>query len=239
MFEFLIAPLIIFIVGFIYLRFAGKKAVSEMNSFDLLFVLIVGNIISNPLEQEGITAALVLGVVFTLIYIGFSLLTLNNRFKWFLVASPTVLVRNGDIDEKGLRKTRMTTEELLGKIREKGFTKTADIELAIMEDMGTVSVIPKSHVRALQPGDIQLQPSPTFIPIPLIINGQILDHNLKYLNKDYVWLDNQLKAWQKNIDDISDITLASLNQKGYLEVDTDNPENNGKSPYEYKPGNQN
>lgn len=212
-----------------------------MNSFDLLFILVVGTIVAEPLVTKNPYKALYYGFLFTLLHIAFAFLTLNNKFRWNLVESPTVLLRNGDIDESGLKKVKMTTDELLSELRVKGFTNPKEITLVSMENSGQISVIPKSDFRPLQPSDMDMAPSPTFIPIPIIMNGEILDHNLNFLNKDREWLDNQLtKHHQKSINELSDITLALYNQEGKLDIDTDNPNDlNKKSPLNYKPGNEN
>jgi uncharacterized membrane protein YcaP (DUF421 family) len=105
--------------------------------------------------------------------------------------------------------------------------------------MGKFSVIPKSNQRPLQPSDLNMQPSPTFIPIPVVLEGQIIDHNLKYLQKDRDWLELQLKAQALSMDDIKKVTLAVVNQKGFLEVDTNYPHNQDSGPYAYKPGRDN
>lgn len=239
--TFVLKPLVIFIIAYLLIRLGGKKAVSEMNSFDMLFIIVLGTIMSEPLVDKNPLKAITYGGVFLGAYVLFSYATLNNKLRWFLIAKPTVLIRNGDIDERGLRKTRMTTSELISTLRQKGYTKTADVELAMLEDMGKISVIPKSSVRPLQPSDIQLQPSPTFIPIPVILNGQIIYHNLKYLKKDEEWLESQLNANQHSLEDVSDITLAVYTQQGTLSLDTDNPDDNSKTgnPYLYKPGDNN
>ncbi|MBW3112407.1 DUF421 domain-containing protein [Bacillus sp. MCCB 382] len=237
--EYIYSPIIIFIASYILLRFAGKKAVSEMNSFDLLFIVVLGTIVSEPLVDKGIPSALSYGLVFTLVYILFSILTLNNKLRWLLITTPTVLVRNGDIDEKGLRKARITTDELLGTLREKGYATVKDIEMATMENMGKVSVIPKSYARPVQPSDLNLFPGAAFIPIPLVMNGQILMHNMKYLKLDEEWLKRELTRQNIAFDKLDDITLASYNAKGQLDIDTDKDEGHNHNPYMYKPGNTN
>jgi uncharacterized membrane protein YcaP (DUF421 family) len=238
-YNFLVIPAVVFVIGYLFLRVAGKKAVSEMNSFDLLFVLVLGTIVSEPLVTKELPQALSYGAMFLIFYLLFSIATLNNKLRWFLIASPTVLVRNGDIDEKGLRKVRMTVGELNAELRTKGYTNTKDIELAMLEDMGKFSVIPKSTQRPLQPSDFNMQPSPTFIPIPVVMEGQIIDHNLKYLQKDRGWLELQLGAHALSMDDIQKVTLAVVNQKGSLEVDNNDPHDHDSGSYSYKPGRDN
>lgn len=239
LYNYVITPTIIFLVAYVYLRVAGKKAVSEMNSFDLLFVLVLGTIVSEPLVSKELPQALAYGLGIVILYILFSIIVLNNKLRWFLIASPTVLIRNGDIDEKGLRKVRITVGELIAELRTKGYTNTKDIELAMLEDMGKFSVIPKSTQRPLQPSDFNMQPSPTFIPIPVVMEGQIIDHNLKYLQKDRGWLELQLAAHALSMDDIQKVTLAVVNQKGSLELDNNDPHDHDSGSYSYKPGRDN
>ncbi len=156
-----------------------------------------------------------------------------------LVETSTVLIRNGDINEKGLRKIRMTTEELMSELRIKGFINTKDIEIAVMESAGKMSVIPKSTSRAVQTKDLQLHPSPTFIPIPLIMDGQVIDHNLKFLQKDRAWLNTQLKSYSIEPDEYTRVTLAFYNQYGVVEVDTSDSKDLSQEPQHYLPGRSN
>jgi uncharacterized membrane protein YcaP (DUF421 family) len=238
-YQYILTPILIFTVSFLFLRIAGKKAVAEMNSFDLLFIIVLGTIVSEPLVTQKVPQALTYGLSIVLIYLLFSIATLNNKLRWILIASPTVLIRNGDIDEKGLRKSRMTISELLAELRTKGYTNPSEVDLAMLEDTGEFSVIPKSTHRPLQPSDLNIQPSPTFIPIPVVMDGQIIDHNLKYLDKDRDWLELQLKANGLSMDKIDKVTLAIVNQKGFIEIDNDYPKDNEKGANSYKPGNEN
>lgn len=238
--DYIFKPLLVFLIGYLILRLSGKKAVSQMTSIDLLFVVILGTQMSEPVNSRKIWETAYYGFAIFIVYLALSYLSLNNKLRWILVDSPTVLIRNGDIDERGLRKVRMTTKDLISQLRTKGYTNPKDIELAIMEDVGKVSIIPKSYARPLEPKDIQLTPKPAFIPIPVIMNGQILDHNLKYLQKDRKWLGEQLSALGHSSENVNDITLATINDQGFLELDTDMARNSDKgNPYLYKPGQEN
>lgn len=154
-----------------------------MNNFDLLLTFAIGTIISEPILTSKLPMSIYYAGAFLVLYLIMSKLSLSNKWRWLLVVSPTVLIRNGDIDERGLRKERLTVNELLGKLREKGYADPADIDLAIIEETGEVSVIPKEEARAVQVRDLNMEAERNFIPIPLILDGEILDHNLKYLQK--------------------------------------------------------
>lgn len=235
-YDYVFVPTFIFIGGYIFLRLSGKKAVSEMNSFDLLFIVVMGTIVAEPLVDKEVHRALLYGFAFLLLYIGFSFAILNNKLRWILVASPTVVIRNGDIDEKALRKSRINVNELLSNLRKKGYLNPKDIELAVFEDMGQFSVIPKATARPVETSDIQLAPKPTFVPIPVIMDGQILDHNLKYLHKDRDWLKMHLGAHSLSFNDLEKITLALVNQSDTLDIDRVTLKENDQGSDFYKPG---
>ncbi|PNB65602.1 hypothetical protein C1X64_31555, partial [Pseudomonas sp. GW456-E7] len=156
---------------------------------------------------------------FLVLYLLMSKLSLSNKWRWLLVVSPTVLIRNGDIDERGLRKERLTVNELLGKLREKGYADPADIDLAIIEETGEVSVIPKEEARAVQVRDLHMEAERNFIPIPLILDGEILDHNLKYLQKNRSWLFEKLEKKGYSPKLLSSITLGTMNARGDISLD--------------------
>ncbi|WP_171016962.1 DUF421 domain-containing protein [Pseudalkalibacillus caeni] len=178
-------------------------------------------------------------VVIVVVYLILSKLTLVKGLKPLITDSPTVLVRGGDIDEEGLRKVHLSLEQLLGILRHKGYTNVSDLEIVVMEENGSISAIPKSDKRPLQPSDLYMSPSPAFIPIPLIMDGHIVHHNLKYLEKDEVWLYDQMKSYSLDRDQLHQVTLGTFNQKGFLEIDTNNPSDHRQGMYNYKPGDEN
>src|SRR3954453_1879331 len=224
---------LVFAAGFLFLKMTGKKAVSQMHSFDLLYVFVLTNIISSPLEVNHIGKALVNAVIIVLLYKLFVRLSLHNKFRWILYERPTVLIRNGDIDRKGLKKVRMPMNELLSQLRVKGFTDTQNIAIAIMEETGNLSVIPKPAYRPIQPNDLNLNVKREYLPIPLIMDGQILYHNLRYLQLDQDWLMNEV---EKIGETIKKITLATLLDNGTLFIDNNEMTNRKDYPYYYNPG---
>lgn len=235
LYQYIWTPIAVFFVGYVLLRIMGKRAVNEMSSFDLLVTIVIGTSISEPVVTKKLGIASYYSIAIAVIYIIFSLLTLTKPFKKLLTASPTVLVRGGDIDEQGLRKAKMTVQQLLSQLRVHGYGKTQDVELATMEETGQISVLAKATARPIQPSDLQIQPKPNFIPIPLIIDGEVIDHNLIYLKKDEQWLEAQLMSY----DDWSRITLATYGQDGTVQVDTNEVKAHDSGPQNYKPGDNN
>ena len=224
---------LVFAAGFLFLKITGKKAVSQMHTFDLLYIFVLTNIISTPLEVNHIGKALGFAVIIVLLYKLFVRLSLHNKFRWILYESPTVLIRNGNIDRKGLKKVRMPMNELLSQLRVKGFTDTQNIAIAIMEETGDLSVIPMSAYRPVQPNDLNLNVKREYLPIPLIMDGQILNYNLRYLKLEQDWLMNEV---EKMGETIKKITLATLLDNGKLFIDNNEMTNHQNDPYYYNPG---
>ncbi|GHH97564.1 DUF421 domain-containing protein [Neobacillus kokaensis] len=232
--ELIYRAVIVFLVGFVFLRLTGKKAVAEMHSFDLLYIFVLTNIISTPVEVESLGKAIIYGVIIVIIYKIIVRLSLHNKLRWLLYDSPTVLIRNGDIDRKGLKKARMPVNELLSHLRVKGYTETLNIAIAVMEETGEISVIPKADYRPVQPKDLKLKVKKEYLPIPLIMDGQIISHNLKYLKLDIDWLMKEVKNKGEKVEDIM-LAVFLENRKLFIDNNQIKHANNNDPNY-YKPG---
>ncbi|WP_079508798.1 DUF421 domain-containing protein [Mesobacillus jeotgali] len=234
--EILYYPFIVFTVGYLLLRVTGKKAVSQMHTFDLLYIFVLTNIISAPVEESKMENALLDAVIIVILYKILIRLSLHNKLRWILYERPTVLIRNGDIDRKGLKKVRMPMNELLSHLRVKGYTDTQNIAMATMEETGSISVIPKSEYRPVQPNDLNLMTQKEYVPIPLIMDGQVIYHNLKYLQLEQSWLSNEVRKTGKSVENIM---LATYLKDGKLFIDDNELQKHNYDPYYYEPGNEN
>ncbi len=207
-----------------------------MHSFDLLYILVLTNIISSPVEVNNTGKAIIYAGIVVILYKVFTRLSLHNKLRWILYESPTVLIQNGDIDQKGLKRVRMPINQLLSHLREKGYTDTQNIAIAVMEGTGSISVIPKSDYRPVQPNDLNLHVKKEYLPIPLIMDGQIIHHNLKYLQLDRSWLMDEIEKMGGKLENI---TLATFLEDGNLFIDNNEMKDHKGDPYYYKPGSEN
>lgn len=234
--EYLYRSFIVFIAGYLFLRVTGKKAVAQMHTFDLLYIFVLTNIISTPVEVSNVGKSLIYGAIIVILYKAFIRLSLHNKFRWIIYESPTVLIRNGDIDRKGLKKVRMPVNELLSHLRVKGYTDTQNIAIAVMEESGEISAIPKAEYRPVQPNDIQIQVKKEYLPIPLIMDSQIVYHNLKYLQLDQSWLINEVEKMGGKVEKI---ILATYLENGTVYIDDNEIKEHKGDPYYYYPGKDN
>ena len=105
-----------------------------------------------------------------------------------------------------------------------------------MEGTGSISVIPKSDYRPVQPNDLNLHVKKEYLPIPLIMDGQIIHHNLKYLQLDYSWINDEIEKMGEKLENI---TLATFLEDGKLFIDNNEMKDHKGDPYYYKPGSEN
>jgi uncharacterized membrane protein YcaP (DUF421 family) len=236
--DYFIFPTSLFVLGILLFRVLGKKALAEMTGLEIFTLLSINEIITGPYMTENRFKAFYFSVLFTLIYLLLIRMKRKKRFYNWFVSSPTVLIRGGDIVEEGLRKTRLSVSELLAMLRSKGFISPQDVEMATLEEIGQISVIPKSDKRPIEVGDLQLTVSPTFVSIPVIMEGKVLTHNLTFLKLDQEWLITELKKNGYNDQAIPTITLALYTQQGKLEIDQQTSQIPKTAAY-YLPGKDN
>jgi uncharacterized membrane protein YcaP (DUF421 family) len=233
-YEIIIYPFVVVLGGMFIMRMMGKRAAGEVTLMDLVVVIILANVLAQPIGSESILdTAFVALMLFVSHYI-ISFLQLNNKWGKVLNTKPLVLVRHGNIDEKNLRKARITIPQLLADLRVKGYPKVQDVEFAIMEEMGRLSVIPKPSYRSLTPNDIQIVPPYEGIPATVILDGQIVDDNLQRIGRDRQFLMNQLKMKGYSQDAIKYLSLVTVDVNGQIQVDLNDDLNQGKVEGRYQ-----
>ncbi|WP_048601831.1 DUF421 domain-containing protein [Rubeoparvulum massiliense] len=211
----LLRSIFAFVIILILTRISGKQQVAEMTMFEYIVGITIGSIaasLSVDLDLEtlsGTTSLLVWGVLPILIAIG----TLKSKKARSLVnGTARILIQNGEIDRKALKKERMNLDELMMALRLKNIFQVADVELAVMEINGELSVLPKSDKRPLQPSDMQIKPPPSAMPINVIQDGVVQDQDLKRAGLSLDWLKKQLA--DAKVESAEDVILAqAVNQQ--------------------------
>lgn len=200
-------------------RIMGKKQISQLTYFDYVVGISIGSIaaafaVDNSIGYvRGITSM----IVYAFIPIFLSLLSLKSRVaRKVLDGIPIILIQNGRIVEEGLKKTKMNVNDLLEECRLKDVFNISDIEYAILETSGKLSVQLKANNQSLTPKDMNISVPYKGVCVNLIIDGNILYEHLKTIDKDLNWLHTQLHS--NGIQDSSDVLLAFLDSLGYLNV---------------------
>ena len=173
----LIRTAILFILVVVALRLMGKKQIGKLQPYELVIIIMIADLAAVPMESTGIP--LISGVIPILILLvievtlSYSSLK-SERLRGVLCGTPTVLVENGRIVEGELQRIRYNINDLLEQLRAKNFPNISDIEFAILETSGEISVIPKSQKRPVNPADLNLPTHYEGIPMTLIIDGTVL-----------------------------------------------------------------
>lgn len=207
------------VVLFLITKLLGKKQVSQLSLFDYVIGISIGNFAAEiivDLESNlwhGVIAVIEFGVVAYLI----SIITMKSiKLRRFFVGVPTVLIDKGKILYKGLKKVHFDINDLLEECRENGYFDLNEIEYAVMEVNGTISIMPKSEYKPVTLNDLNLKAQNQGLCANLIIDGKIMDNNLKNMSKDKKWLKQQLKV--KGYKKTEDILLATLDNNDKLTV---------------------
>ncbi len=215
MFIVIARTLILYIAVIGVIRIMGKRQIGELQPYELAITIMISALAAIPMEDIGIP--LLYSLIPILLLLSFqeliSLLTLKSSLaRAIICGTPTVLIENGKIREDKLKKLRININDLLEQLRIKGYNSIENVEFALIETNGQISVIPKSQKRPLTPADLNIETNYEGIPTSLIIDGQILEENLKSINLDKNWLEKKLAEF--NLHNEKEVFFAALNNKG-------------------------
>jgi len=217
----LIRSLIAFFTLFIFSRLLGKQQIAQLTFFEYVTGITIGSIaadLSINLETQGLIPWI--GLVtwaFLTMFLQW-IVTKNRRLAKIVEGEPVVVIQGGKILEQNLRLLRYRVDDLMLKLRQKNVFDIADVEVALVEPNGALSVQKKSQVEPVTPRDLNLPTAYKGLPTELIVDGELIPQNLKQVGLDRAWLMERLS--QQGIGSIKDVFYASLNTQGELFVST-------------------
>lgn len=218
---------------FLITKLLGKKQVSQLSLFDYVIGISIGNFAAEI--TINLEASLVYGIIavieFGLIAYIISIVTMKSiKLRRFFMGVPTVLIDKGELVEKGLKKVHFDANDLLEECRSNGYFDLNEIDYAIMECNGKISIMPKSTYKPVTIKDLKLKELPQSLCANIIIDGKIMDNNLKNIGKDTNWLEQQLSV--KGYKEINNILLATLDTNEKLTIYDKNEEKSIKNVLE-------
>lgn len=215
-----IRSFICFFILLLLVRLMGKQQVAQLTFFDYVVGITIGSIASTLSVQvnESMLATMAGMATWATLAILLAFLSMHSpRIRQIVDGGPTVVVANGKILEDNLKRIRIPIDQLMAELRTKGVFNMADVEFALFEPGGKISVQKKYQKQPVTPGDLNISPQYEGLPTNLIVDGVLLPETLRSLNLTKAWLHHQLK--QQNIQDIAEVSLAQLDTKGNLYVD--------------------
>ncbi|WP_178020455.1 DUF421 domain-containing protein [uncultured Paenibacillus sp.] len=209
------------------MRIMGKREIGELSIFDLVISVMIAEIAVFALED--IDRPIYDGIVpmLTLLLIQIAIAMLSLRFRkvrlWF-DGEPSVIIRNGQINRKEMRRQRYNLDDLMMQLRSQKIDSVADVEFAVLETTGQLSVIPKDKTEGEggpphpRKRETSLSAKIKFeaLPLPLIMDGKVNDENLRQIGKTRFWLKNQIQT--KGLSDFKQVFFCSIDHNGKLYI---------------------
>lgn len=193
-----VRSIILYIVVLIVMRLMGKREIGQLQPFELAISIMIADLASIPMTETGvpISNGIVPIIGLLIMHLTISMINLKSiRAREIICGKPRILIYRGKIDEQALIKERFTLNELQERLRDKDVVNIGDVEYAILETSGQVTVIEKPNKRKTIPEDFNIMPEYEGLPYDLVVDGKIMSDNLKAINKDYNWLDTEVQKF--------------------------------------------
>jgi len=204
-------------------RLLGKKQMSQMTYFNYITGITIGSLTANIIStsSESITDEItrLLWWVFLVLLIAYITLK-SSKLRIIIDGQPTILIRKGKLLKNTLKSTRLNLDDLSMMLRTKDIFSIADVDYAILEPNGQITVLKKQAQLNVTRADINIPTvDPVYLPSEIITDGKVVKRNLEEFGLTYDWLKSQLKTM--GIDNIEDVFYAEILGDGKLYVDRD------------------
>ncbi|MGO0123580.1 YetF domain-containing protein [Desulfothermobacter acidiphilus] len=201
-------------------RMVGKSQVGQLTISDYVNGIVIGSIaacLATDIKENPLYYIFGLAIFAALTILVQHLSLVYRPARKFLLDEPTVVVHNGQILERNMARMRYNVDDLTSQLREKGFFNLTDIEFAIVEPNGALSVLPKSQKRPVTPEDLGLPTSYEGVPSELVVDGQVIYQNLVQNHLTEEWLLRELE--RQGVKSLQEVLYAALDTQGKLYVD--------------------
>jgi len=204
---------------FVLARLMGKKQISQLSFFDYVVGISIGSIAAAFSVDQNISYVhgILSLIIWALFSIAVAFMSLKNlKVRRLLEGVSTILIQNGKILEENLGKERFNINDLTEELRMKGVFDITDVEFALLETSGRVSVKLKSQKQSVTPSDLSIPTNYQGLSWNLIIDGEIIQKSLSDVKLNEGWLLDELN--KKGISSAKEVLLASLNSEGDLYI---------------------
>ena len=206
-----IRTVLLYLVLIWVVRLMGKRQIGQMEPSEFVVTMLVANLAAIPMQDGGIPLFSGFVPIVTVLGVELVLSALSMKsvpLRKLLCGKPVILVENGNILQKNLKKTRITLDELTGHLREKDVLDLQAVQYAILETNGNLSVFPYPKEKPASAKEAGIPVKKQYLPVTIVSDGKLLEKNLQKAKKDAAWVRRVLEERQ-----------ASLENTGLLTVD--------------------
>lgn len=207
--------IVLYIIVLVVRRLMGKREIGQLQPFELAISIMIADLASIPMTEIGIpiTNGIIPILGLLIMHLIISIINMKSiKAREIICGKPRILIYRGKIDEKALIKERFTINELEERLRGNNIMNLGDIEYAILETSGQVTVIPKPEKRNVIAEDLNITPEYEGIPYDLVVDGKVMNKNLKKIGKDYNWLKKEVRKFNMNPEEALIVTYDGKGQ---------------------------
>lgn len=211
-----VRSIILYMIVLVVMRLMGKREIGQLQPFELAISIMIADLASIPMTETGIpiTRGIIPILGLLIVHLTISVINLKSiKAREVICGKPRILVYRGKIDEQALIKERFTINELEERLRDKDVFDLGDVEYAILETSGQVTVIQKPNKRNAIPEDFNIMPEYEGIPYDLVVDGKVMHSNLQAIGKNYIWLRKQVEKFHIMPEEA---LVVTLNGKGEI-----------------------
>ncbi|SKA85323.1 Uncharacterized membrane protein YcaP, DUF421 family [Caloramator quimbayensis] len=212
-----VRTIILYIFVVFVMRVMGKRQIGELQPFELVIAIMLSELAAVPMQDTGIPLRNGLIPIFTLMLLEITISIISLKFEGIrkiVCGKPSILIKNGKVLEDEMRKQRFNINDLMEELRISGYFNISDIEYAILETNGKLSIIPKIKQSPVTKEDMNINKAELKLPISIILDGVLNMKNLYASGYNIDWLNKKLK--ENKIDKIEDVFIAIFDTKGEL-----------------------
>lgn len=223
MFVSIVRVFIIYFVVLVFLRIMGKRQIGEMQPFELVITLIIADLATMPMSDSGIPLINGLLPLAVLVIIHFVLTFLSRKsilVRTVISGSPVIVINPKGIDYVKIKQLNMTVDDLQEALRELGYFDLSQIEYAIVETNGKLSVLPTADTTPAQAKDIKVTNPPPKIPYLVISDGQLNSEMVKQSGKSQDEIESILRS--KKVSKLKDVIAMTIDMSNNVYLQTKN-----------------
>mgnify|MGYP000878508668 FL=1 len=207
--------LILYLLVVIVMRLMGKRQIGQLQPYEFVVTIMIADLVAIPMQDRGLS--LLNGVIpvltLLLVQVTFSFISIKSKkFRTLLCGNPSTIIDNGIINWSEMRKNLYNLNDLLEQLRAEGFFNLTDVEFALLETNGSLTIVPKSQARPVTPEDLELNTKYEGLPTSLILDGQIEEKSLTKIGLSKDWLLTELG--KQGIKDPKKVLIATIDTQG-------------------------
>ena len=222
MLTIIIRSIIIYLIVLLVFRLMGKRQLGQMQPFELVLTLIIADLATIPMAEVSVPVLHGVVPLLTLVVLHF-ILTLISRsshfFSKIISGKPVIIVNPKGIDYKAMKKLNLSTDDIFEALRGAGYFNISQVQYAIMETNGKVSVMPKAEYAPVTNGDLKTNTNESFLPIVLVSEGKMIKENVELANISQGVIEDIINKNSKGAS-VKDVLLLTLDRtgEGYLQL---------------------